>query len=293
MTTQRAKPMGTSSLQGAAFAAAPVITGIVALVTSGAPWSAAATTAVNLAAAWRSSLTGCLLEPRSTQRRKSEPTVLSLLYETPGIRADASASGDFVAFALGKGVRQVHWRCVDEALPVLLSQLGNWHDLAVLEHALVKRAGITSHFGKALCATRMPCLILPSGDVSVSNFEQVALAWDGSDSATRAIYSALPVIARAKQVYVLDGSLETYRRHGAMPHFDPYLYLSQFGIKVHAHMIHTDACIGAPLLEEAAQLQTDVLVMGAYNHPRLEEHVRGGATRFVLEHATVPVWMRH
>lgn len=293
MTTQHAKPRVVPSMHRTALPATPVITGILALVTSGAPWSAAATTAVNLAAAWGSSLTGCLLEPRSAQRRKSEPTVMSLLYDPPGVPADASASGDFAAFALEKGVHQVHWRCVDEALPALLSQLGNWHDLAVLEHALVKRAGITSRFGKALCATRMPCLILPSSDVPVSTFDQVALAWDGSDSATRAIYSALPVIARAKQVYVLDGSLETHRRRGAMPHFDPYLYLSQFGIKVHARMIHADACAGAPLLEEAAQLQTDVLVMGAYNHPRLEEHVRGGATRFVLEHATVPVWMRH
>jgi nucleotide-binding universal stress UspA family protein len=293
MTTQRARPMAISSMRRTPLPTAPVITGILALVTSGAPWTSAATTAANLAAAWGSALTGCLLEPRPAKRRKSEPTVMSLLYDPPGVPADAIASGDFAAFALDKGVQQVHWRCVDEALPTLLSQLGNWHDLAVLEHALVKSAGITATFGKALCATRIPCLIMPSSDDALSEFEQLALAWDGSDSATRAIYSALPVIARAKEVYVLDGSLETHKRRGAMPHFDPYLYLSQFGIKVHARMIHTDACAGAPLLEEAAQLKTDLLVMGAYNHPRLEEHLRGGATRFVLEHATIPVWMRH
>lgn len=293
MTTQRAKPVDISSAQRTASSIVPAMTGILALMTSGAPWSAAATTAANLAAAWGSALTGCLLEAQKAEHRKREPTVMSLLYDPPGIPADASASGDFVAFALNKGVRQANWRYVDETLPTLLSQLGNWHDLAVLEHGLVKKAGVTSGFGKALCATRIPCLILPSGDVTYSGFERIALAWDGSDSATRAIYAALPMIARAKQVHVLDGSLATHRRRGAMPHFDPYLHLMQLGIKVHARMIHTDACAGGPLLEEASQVQADLLIMGAYNHPRLEEHLRGGATRFVLENATIPVWMRH
>lgn len=293
MTAQRTRRMDIPSTRRLASPVAPAMTGILTLVTTGAPWSAAAITAANLAAAWGCALTGCLLEGPHARHAKRDPTVMSLLFDPPGIPAEASASGDFVAFALDKGVRQASWRCVDESLPALLSQLGNWHDLAVLEHTLVKSAGATSTFGRALCATRIPCLIVPSSDIAYSGFEQIALAWDGSDSATRAIYAALPMIARAREVYVLDGSLETHRRRGAMPHFDPYLYLAQLGIKVHARMIHTDASAGAPLLEEASQVKADLLVMGAYNHARLEEHLRGGATRFVLENATIPVWMRH
>ena len=35
------------------------------------------------------------------------------------------------------------------------------------------------------------------------------------------------------------------------------------------------------------------MVMGAYSHSRLRERVLGGATRWVLEHAPLPVLMQH
>jgi nucleotide-binding universal stress UspA family protein len=37
----------------------------------------------------------------------------------------------------------------------------------------------------------------------------------------------------------------------------------------------------------------DLLVMGAYGHSRFREAILGGATRNMLEHATVPVFMAH
>jgi nucleotide-binding universal stress UspA family protein len=38
---------------------------------------------------------------------------------------------------------------------------------------------------------------------------------------------------------------------------------------------------------------TELLVMGAYGHSRLRESILGGATREMLEAATVPVLMVH
>jgi len=37
----------------------------------------------------------------------------------------------------------------------------------------------------------------------------------------------------------------------------------------------------------------DMIVMGAYGHARLREIVLGGATRALLAHMTVPVFMSH
>ncbi|MFP3277684.1 MAG: universal stress protein, partial [Paraburkholderia sp.] len=51
--------------------------------------------------------------------------------------------------------------------------------------------------------------------------------------------------------------------------------------------------IGETLLSEAADLGADLLVMGAYGHPRWRELVMGGATRTVLKSMTVPVLMSH
>jgi len=47
------------------------------------------------------------------------------------------------------------------------------------------------------------------------------------------------------------------------------------------------------LLMHAAQLHVDLLVMGAYGHPRLLEFWLGGTTQDLLTRATLPVLMSH
>jgi nucleotide-binding universal stress UspA family protein len=50
---------------------------------------------------------------------------------------------------------------------------------------------------------------------------------------------------------------------------------------------------GETLLRKVRELGADMLVMGAYAHSPLRELILGGVTRYVLEHADVPVLMRH
>ena len=49
--------------------------------------------------------------------------------------------------------------------------------------------------------------------------------------------------------------------------------------------------VGDVLLSRAADLDADLLVMGAYGHSRLREFVMGGANRYIFQHMTVPVLM--
>jgi nucleotide-binding universal stress UspA family protein len=51
--------------------------------------------------------------------------------------------------------------------------------------------------------------------------------------------------------------------------------------------------MGEALLREAAKADADLLVMGGYGHSRLRELVLGGATRYILAKATMPVFMMH
>jgi nucleotide-binding universal stress UspA family protein len=51
--------------------------------------------------------------------------------------------------------------------------------------------------------------------------------------------------------------------------------------------------VGEVLLSEAHALQCDLLVMGGYSHAPIREHLFGGVTYFVIEHATVPVLLSH
>ena len=47
------------------------------------------------------------------------------------------------------------------------------------------------------------------------------------------------------------------------------------------------------LLDTAHRLSADLLVMGAYAHSPLRELILGGVTQYMLDHADLPVFMRH
>jgi nucleotide-binding universal stress UspA family protein len=46
-------------------------------------------------------------------------------------------------------------------------------------------------------------------------------------------------------------------------------------------------------LSRAADLDADLIVMGAYGHSRMREFVLGGVSRDIFRHMTVPVLMSH
>jgi nucleotide-binding universal stress UspA family protein len=50
---------------------------------------------------------------------------------------------------------------------------------------------------------------------------------------------------------------------------------------------------GHAILREAAAIGADLLVMGAYTHSWTREELFGGATRHVVDHASLPVLFAH
>jgi len=78
------------------------------------------------------------------------------------------------------------------------------------------------------------------------------------------------------------------------PPFDMLSHLRRHGIDPEQREIAADESdAGAALLDSAAALRADLLVMGAYGRNRFSEWIFGGATRHVLRHAGIPVLMRH
>jgi len=47
------------------------------------------------------------------------------------------------------------------------------------------------------------------------------------------------------------------------------------------------------LNRHARDMNADMIVMGAYGHSRFREAILGGATRYMLEQAEIPVFMAH
>ncbi len=108
--------------------------------------------------------------------------------------------------------------------------------------------------------------------------ERVVVAWDGGREATRAARAALPWLQRA-QLTVLVAPAATPRE------FDPHRLQAWFGsqgLQADTEVL-TDSGEPGPLLSQAvAKIGADVLVAGAFGHPRFQRFIFGGATKSLL-----------
>ncbi|HTM82811.1 universal stress protein [Asticcacaulis sp.] len=117
----------------------------------------------------------------------------------------------------------------------------------------------------------------------------VALAWDGSVAAARAIRDALPLMQHANAVYLLCVE-EGAEIPGESSTSDMVAYLHSHSISAERLRLPRNVQnVGAVLLTQAARLGADLLVMGAYGSGHLGEMFLGGATDHVLKHARLPL----
>jgi nucleotide-binding universal stress UspA family protein len=140
-----------------------------------------------------------------------------------------------------------------------------------------------------------PALVVPYAGTFKTVGQRVLVAWNASREATRAVNDALPLLQGASKVTVLTinprGGLHG---DGEVPGADIALHLARHGVRAEASALKSeDVDIGAMLLSQAADLDADLLVMGAYGHSRLREVILGGATREILRSMTVPVFLSH
>jgi nucleotide-binding universal stress UspA family protein len=137
-----------------------------------------------------------------------------------------------------------------------------------------------------------PVLVVPyiGGHGELGN--TIMVAWKETRESARAVAAALPILRAAGRVHIAtwgeEQSPEGYRRP------DLLRYLGQYGVQatLHRHGQESDN-IGEHILSAAADVQADMLVMGAYGHSRAREWILGGATRTILESMTLPVLMSH
>jgi nucleotide-binding universal stress UspA family protein len=128
----------------------------------------------------------------------------------------------------------------------------------------------------------------PVGDVAL-------IALDHSRESARAVADALPLLAKARKVFVLAitaAAEEVFGETQARGQVVAFLRGHGVDAEVH-HLDRPNIAIGELLLSQAADLGADLIVMGAYGHARLQEFVVGGVTRTMLEAMTVPVLMSH
>lgn len=139
-------------------------------------------------------------------------------------------------------------------------------------------------------STGRPVLVVPRAPLAGSVGRRIAIAWNGSGEASRALADAMPLLRKADRVAIL------LAKSADSAHFSAMLanHLKRNGIAAEAHGIDArahDHDAGAAMLAEADAFAADLLVMGAYGRSRIRELVLGGATRHILQHLPIPVLM--
>lgn len=140
----------------------------------------------------------------------------------------------------------------------------------------------------AILDTGRPVLIVPD-EIGPSLGQRIAVAWHDDAPATHAVLSALPFLATAEHIWLL----QCVRSEGIEPPPVPPLF-DAHQIVVEPRVIFTGHReVGEALLDEAKAVGADLMVMGAYAHRRMIEALLGGVTHSMLHTADLPLLMRH
>lgn len=189
------------------------------------------------------------------------------------------------------------WRQPEGATPAEIATHGRYADLVVVGQADPAGAAPTAVAATeaALFGTGRPVLVVPHAWSGEGVGHRVLVGWNASREAARAVHDALPLIAGASSVTVLTVNAEASAEgHGDEPGADIARHLARHGLQVTVRRVAgSEIGAGDLLLNEAADLGSDLIVMGGYGHSRLREVVLGGATRTMLKSMTVPTLLSH
>ena len=167
---------------------------------------------------------------------------------------------------------------------------GRLADVIVLAKPARERNLGQSELKAALYGAGRPVLMCPGHGQPDPDFgRHVAIGWNGSMPAARAVAMTLDVVSAAETVTIL--SANKGEAHGPpVEALEDYYRLR--GIS--AGIVRFEAASAATgLLRKAAEVGASPLVIGAYSHGRGTEMLFGGNTQKIVDQATLPIVMAH
>jgi len=172
-----------------------------------------------------------------------------------------------------------------------LTTYGLTSDLTIASRGLADRAAAQRSILEALLLETGRPLLIPGPAVPTRDFADcVTVAWKPVPQAARAVATAMPFLAHAREVCIVTVDEDGDARDRAQPLVD---YLGWHGIKATVERLSPGAEGASATMLKAASAKGGLLVMGGYGHTRLREWVFGGFTQLVLEGAQIPVLMAH
>ena len=195
-----------------------------------------------------------------------------------GINIDDTSSQEnaFAYLKIKEGIRST-----------LIEQESKFCDLVI---AAAPPSGVTTAtFETAVLKSGKPVLMFPR---IMKNFsvDSIIIGWNNSTEASRALTSSISLLKKAQRVHIVS-SPEYIEDSQIMQNLIDYLKEHQ--IDASFEIVETTRIPGQALLNAALDGNFDLIVAGAYGHKGLKELMFGGATRYLLEKSTLPIFMTH
>lgn len=179
----------------------------------------------------------------------------------------------------------------------LLYKSGNRSSMAAQESkyadfviaAAPPNGNATATFEAVVMYSGKPVLMFPRVMKSFST-ESILIGWNNSPEASKALTAAIPILKEAKRVHIVTAEQYVAKLEDLDRLRD---YLGSYGISTTTEMIKTTLFAGEALLAAAKKGKFDLIVAGAYGNNGLRELMLGGATKYLLTHTDIPVFMAH
>ena len=133
-----------------------------------------------------------------------------------------------------------------------------------------------------------PVMLIPMNK-QIDIGREVVISWNCTTESSRAVFAALPILKKANNVTIL--TVEKVITDGPSGEQVSEL-LASHGIDAKPVTISGDEKkIGDAILDFSKSIDADLIVKGAYTQSRLREIIFGGATRHLILHSEIPIYL--
>ncbi|HEY2048642.1 MAG TPA: universal stress protein [Caulobacteraceae bacterium] len=177
---------------------------------------------------------------------------------------------------------------LDSPVWAALAMEARLSDLVVFDDAPARgRGALAETFQQIVAGEQRPTVVARPG-LKVGGIS--AVAWDGGKEATRAVRTAIPLLAKASSVLILTAPAASPRKSHpkALQHF-----LAARGVASTIELLPDTGDPAPSLIRAARSAGADLLVAGAFGHTRLREFIFGGATRTFLNAEAPSLFLSH
>lgn len=187
---------------------------------------------------------------------------------------------------------KLHWLAMSGEPDDTMAKYVVMYDVAVMgRNAIRARAETDLHPERVALKSGRPILIVPPNFDPTTIDKRAVLAFDGRRAASRLIHDAMLFLETKSHVDIVSSGNKMYKPANSIGATD---LLERHGVKgQRVRLPKQSRNFGAELLAYCDKVGAGTLFMGVYEHGVFREELFGGSTRYVLDHARIPVMISH